>query len=79
MEPTLPTRGGATSCTQRPLPRWLLLRRCPRPLRLRRGRPFSTDKPFRNEGDLIQRLSDSAKIYPLPRQYSAGALISPRQ
>lgn len=34
-----------------------------------------TDKPFRNEGDLIQGL-DALKIYPLRRQYRAGALIS---
>lgn len=35
--------------------------------------------PLESRGNLIQCLTDSAKIYPLARQYSPGALISPRQ
>lgn len=86
-EPTLfcQDRLGLTSC--RPwLPRRLLL---PQPF----GRCLDVHSalwygaaahsaqisPLESRGNLIQCLTDSTKIYPLARQYSPGALISPRQ
>ena len=77
-EPTLPTAGSRPAQTPPDAP----ARRCPGQPLLNTSAPavvwppFTEINPFRNEGDLIQGLSDSAKIYPPCRQYRAGALIS---